>query len=246
MRLADCKTIADALQTAQFQRAVADAAPAHMTSQRLMATFRQAARNNPAFNECNLMSVLGTFMTCTFLGLEPNTPLGQAYMIPFKRRRYDKASRQMVDDGYDLQLIIGYQGYLDLAFRNPRVQSIAAHAVYEGDDFSFEYGSNEHLQHRPKGLHAEGDVPRYFYMYSKLQGGQAFEVLPTSKVIQIRNGSQGYQAALAAKERAEKEGWRIPASYTEAPWVKHFIAMGQKTAVRQASRGGRRPARVRR
>lgn len=232
MRLADCKTIADALQTAQFQRAVADAAPAHMTSQRLMATFRQAARNNPAFNECNLMSVLGTFMTCTFLGLEPNTPLGQAYMIPFKRRRYDKASRQMVDDGYDLQLIIGYQGYLDLAFRNPRVQSIAAHAVYEGDDFSFEYGSNEHLQHRPKGLHAEGDVPRYFYMYSKLQGGQAFEVLPTSKVIQIRNGSQGYQAALAAKERAEKEGRRIPASYTEAPWVKHFIAMGQKTAVR--------------
>lgn len=232
MRLADCKTIADALQTAQFQRAVADAAPSHMTSQRLMATFRQAARNNPAFNECNLMSVLGTFMTCTFLGLEPNTPLGQAYMIPFKRRRWDKASRQMVDDGYDLQLIIGYQGYLDLAFRNPRVQSIAAHAVYEGDDFSFEYGSNEHLQHRPKGLHAEGDVPRYFYMYSKLQGGQAFEVLPTAKVIQIRNGSQGYQAALAAKERAEKEGWRIPASYTEAPWVKHFIAMGQKTAVR--------------
>jgi len=232
MRLADCKTIADALQTAQFQRAVADAAPSHMTSQRLMATFRQAARNNPAFNECNLMSVLGTFMTCTFLGLEPNTPLGQAYMIPFKRRRYDKAARQMVDDGYDLQLIIGYQGYLDLAFRNPRVQSIAAHAVYEGDDFSFEYGSNEHLQHRPKGLHAEGDSPRYFYMYSKLQGGQAFEVLPTAKVIQIRNGSQGYQAALAAKERAEKEGWRIPASYTEAPWVKHFIAMGQKTAVR--------------
>lgn len=232
MRLADCKTIADALQTAQFQRAVADAAPAHMTSQRLMATFRQAARNNPAFNECNLMSVLGTFMTCTFLGLEPNTPLGQAYMIPFKRRRYDRATRQMVDDGYDLQLIIGYQGYLDLAFRNPRVQSIAAHAVYEGDDFSFEYGSNEHLQHRPKGLHADGDTPRYFYMYSKLQGGQAFEVLPTSKVIQIRNGSQGYQAAVAAKERAEKEGWRIPASYTEAPWVKHFIAMGQKTAVR--------------
>ena len=113
MRLADCKTIADALQTAQFQRAVADAAPSHMTSQRLMATFRQAARNNPAFNECNLMSVLGTFMTCTFLGLEPNTPLGHAYMIPFKRRRYDKATRQMVDDGYDLQLIIGYQGYLE-------------------------------------------------------------------------------------------------------------------------------------
>ena len=50
LRLADAKTIGDALQTQQFQRAVADAAPSHMTAQRLMATFRQAARNNPAFN----------------------------------------------------------------------------------------------------------------------------------------------------------------------------------------------------
>jgi recombination protein RecT len=232
MRLSDAKTIGDALMTTQFQRAVADAAPQHMTAQRLMATFRQAARNNPAFHQCNLMSVLGVFMTCGFLGLEPNTPLGHAYMIPFAKKRYDKASRQLVDDGYDLQLIIGYQGYLDLAYRNPRVSSIAAHAVYEGDDFSFEYGSNEHLQHRPKGLHADGDVPRYFYMFSKLQGGQAFEVLPTSKVLQIRNGSQGYRAALSAKERAEEKGWKIPASYTEAPWVKHFVAMGQKTAMR--------------
>lgn len=230
--LSQCTTIGEALATAQFQRSVADAAPAQMTAQRLMATFRQAARNKPEFDQCNLMSVLGVFMTCTFLGLEPNTPLGHAYMIPFKKRRWDKASRSMVDDGYDLQLIIGYQGYLDLAYRSPRVQSVAAHAVYEGDDFSFEYGSNEHLQHRPKGLAAEDDLPRYFYMFSKLQGGQAFEVLPTSRVLRIRNGSQGYASALRAKEDAEKKGWKVPASYTEAPWVKHFTAMGQKTAMR--------------
>jgi len=232
MRLSDAKTIGDALQTTQFQRAVADAAPAHMTSQRLMATFRQAARNNPAFAQCNLMSVLGVFMTCTFLGLEPNTPLGHAYMIPFAKKRFDKSTRTLVDDGYDLQLIIGYQGYLDLAYRNSRVSSIAAHAVFDGDVFSFEYGSNEHLQHRPKGLSAEGDLPQYFYMFAKLQGGQAFEVLPTSRVMQIRNGSQGYRAALASKDKAVEKGWKIPASFTEAPWVKHFIAMGQKTALR--------------
>jgi recombination protein RecT len=232
MKLRDAKTIGEALQTQQFQRAVADAAPQHMTATRLMATFRQAARNNPAFDQCSLMSVLGVFMTCTFLGLEPNTPQGHAYMIPFKKRRYDKALRKLVDDGYDLQLVIGYQGYLDLAYRSPRVQSVAAHAVFEGDDFSFEYGSNEHLQHRPKGLQSDTDVPRYFYMFSKLQGGQAFEVLPYSRVIQIRNGSQGYQAALAAKENAEMQGWKIPASYTEAPWIKHFSAMGMKSAMR--------------
>ncbi len=232
MKLRDAKTIGDALQTSQFQRAVADALPAHMTAQRMMATFRQAARNNPAFNECNLMSVLGVMMTCTFLGLEPNTPQGHAYMIPFKKKRYDKAARKLVDDGYDLQLVIGYQGYLDLAYRSPRVSSIAAHAVHEGDDFSFEYGSNEHLQHRPKGLHADDDVPRYFYMFAKLTHGQSFEVLPLAKVLRTRNASQGYAAALAAKERAEKEGWKLPAAWTEAPWVKHFTAMGQKTAMR--------------
>lgn len=232
LALKDARTIGEALMTAQFQRAVADAAPQHMTASRLMSTFRQAARNNPAFDQCNLMSVLGVFMTCTFLGLEPNTPQGHAYMIPFARKRFDRATRQMVDDGYDLQLIIGYQGMIDLAYRSDRVQSIAAHAVYEGDDFSFEYGSNEHLQHRPKGLHAEGDIPRYFYGFSKLRAGQAFEVLPTSAVLRIRNSSQGFRAALAAKEKAEEKRWKIPGTWTEAPWVKHFDAMGRKTAMR--------------
>lgn len=230
--LSACTTIGEALQTQQFQRAVAEAAPSHLTPTRLMATFRQAARNNPAFNQCNLMSVLGVFMTCTFLGLEPNTPGGQAYMIPFARKRWDKEQRKMVDDGYDLQLIPGYQGFIDIAYRNDRVTSIAAHAVFEGDDFSFEYGSNEHLQHRPKGLQQDGDQPRLFYMFSKLRNGQSFEVLPYSSVIRTRNASQGYRHAEAAKANAEKNGWKLPATFTEAPWVKHFDAMGKKTAVR--------------
>jgi recombination protein RecT len=45
-----------------------------------------ALSNNPKLQECTPQSFLGAMMQAAQLGVEPNTPLGQAYMIPYRNK----------------------------------------------------------------------------------------------------------------------------------------------------------------
>ena len=72
------------------------------------------------------------------LGLEPNTPLGQAYLIPYT-----------VKGVPTVQFQIGYKGLIDLAYRSGEIESIQAHVVYENDSFDFNYGLEPKLMHKP-------------------------------------------------------------------------------------------------
>jgi recombination protein RecT len=71
--------------------------------------------------------------------------------------------------------------------------SWAGDVVYEGDEFSFEYGSAQHLKHRPKGKRVN---PVYAYCHATLTDGEAFVVLPWDQIIAIRDASQGYRTAI--------------------------------------------------
>ncbi|WP_174683141.1 recombinase RecT, partial [Mycolicibacterium fortuitum] len=97
---------------------------------------------NPKLAECDQKSVLGSLMTCAQLGLRPGVgALGQAYLLPF----WDSKTR-----GQKAQLVIGYQGYVELAHRSGRIASIHARTVYENDYFEVEYGAAEDKWvHRP-------------------------------------------------------------------------------------------------
>lgn len=59
------------------------------------------------------MSFLAALMNAAQLGLEPNTPLGQAYLIPYKNKSV-----------LECQFQIGYKGLIDLAYRNFLKQDI--------------------------------------------------------------------------------------------------------------------------
>ena len=132
-------------------------------------------------------------------------------------------------------MIFGYPGLIDLSYRTGLVRNIHPDVVFPGDEFSFEYGTNAHLKHVPR-QRRPGDVPLFAYMHAQLKDGQAFEVMPYADVLAIRNKAQAYRYALEAKEKAESEGKRLPASWTEAPWVAHEFAMARKTAVRAGSK----------
>lgn len=154
--------------------------PKHMNADRLLKVAQTAVTTNPALLECYAPTLLGACITLSQLGLEPNTPLGHAYLIPFNNT---KANRK------DVQVIIGYKGLIDLARRSGSVVSIAAHAVREGDDFEFEYGLHPKLRHVPAKV--RGDI-EYFYAVAHLKdGGHAFEVMTVEDVIRIRENGQG-------------------------------------------------------
>lgn len=140
------------------------------------------------------------------MGLEPNTALGHAYLVPFKNRKQERT---------DCQLIIGYKGLIDLARRSGNIISIAAHEVCEQDYFEWEYGIDEKLSHRP----APGDRGKVIYFYAiahMKDGGHAFEVMSRQDVEIVMRSSQS--------------GGRY------GPWKDHFIPMGRKTVVRSLAK----------
>jgi len=188
---------------------LATVAAKHMRPERMMRILANAMRTTPQLAECEPLSLLGAMMTSASLGLEPQTPLAHAYLIPFKNRRKGVT---------EVQFIIGWRGMIALARRSGAVVNIHADVVYQNDEFSFEYGSDQHLRHKPSG---ERENPQYAYCYAKLTDGEAFIVLPWPEIIKTRDNSQGYQTA----KRYGK--------LDETPWVKHVHAMAKKTAVRR-------------
>ncbi len=182
----------------------------HMNPERMMRVVANAIRTTPKLQQCEPMSFLGALMQCASLGLEPNTVLGHAYMIPFDNKRKNVT---------DVQVVIGYKGLIDLARRSGHITSLSANIHYSDDElWEYEEGTEAKLRHRPgpldgKKLHA--------YAIAKFKdGGHAYVVLPWAHVIKIRDASQGYQTAKKFGKTAE------------TPWVKHEDEMAKKTAIR--------------
>jgi recombination protein RecT len=185
-------------------------AAAHMKPERMMRLMANAIRTTPKLGECDPMSLLGGLMTCAGLGLEPNTIMGHAYLIPFKNNRKKIT---------EVQLVVGYKGLIDLARRSGHITSISANIHYSDDEvWEYEEGTEARLRHIPGAQ--EGDK-RHAYAIAKFRdGGHAYVVLPWAKVMKIRNGSQGWQTAVkfGATDRN--------------PWKSHEDEMAKKTAIR--------------
>lgn len=204
--------------------------PNIITPERMLRVCVQAVQRTPMLAKVPVMQLIGGFLTCGLVGLEPNTHLQHAHLIPFQK--WKNVNGTWVVERVDLQVIFGYPGLSTLVWRSGLVTSMHADVAWKGDEFSFEYGTNHHLRHRPTGAHdEEKESPAWAYMHASIKGGgDNFEVMPWADVLKIRNGSQGFQAALKARERA-RDG-KLPPAWTEAPWVKHAVAMGRKTAFR--------------
>ena len=129
-------SIADLIKAMEPQ--IKRALPSTITVERFTRIALSALNTTPKLKECTPMSFLSALMNAAQLGLEPNSPLGQAYLIPFKNKGV-----------YEVQFQIGYKGLLDLAYRSPQLQTVQAHCVYENDTFSYELGLHPQLVHKP-------------------------------------------------------------------------------------------------
>lgn len=78
------KTIKDYIQI--YSGEIEKALPSVMTPERFTRIMTSAVSNNPNLAQCDAMSFISAMMTAAQLGLEPNTPLGQAYLIPYGKQ----------------------------------------------------------------------------------------------------------------------------------------------------------------
>lgn len=201
----------------QNKLVIAEALPRHMNPERLLRVAITSVTSNPALLECYVPTLIGGIIQCAQMGLEPNTVLGHAYLIPFWNS--DKNRK-------DVTVIIGYKGLIDLARRSGQIVSIAAHAVYTHDTFEFEYGLDEKLRHIP----ADGDrgeILKFYAVAHMKDGGHAFEVMAADVVRKIRDTA-------AIKNRAKRDA--SGALIIKGPWNDHFEEMGRKTVIRRLAK----------
>ena len=150
--------------------AIKAALPSVMTPERFTRITMSALSANPKLQECSPQSFLGAMMTAAQLGLEPNTPLGQAYLIPFRNH-----------GRMECQFQLGYKGLIDLAYRSGEVSIIQAHTVCENDEFTYELGLDPTLRHVPaKGK--RGNPIAYYAMFKTKDGGYGFQVMSVEDI----------------------------------------------------------------
>ena len=186
-----------------MQGQIAKALPTVLTPERYTRMVMTALSTNPQLQQCTPESFLGAVMQAAQLGVEPNTPLGQAYLIPYRNK-----------GRLECQFQLGYKGMLDLAYRSGEVSVIDAQAVHENDLFEFEYGLEPKLKFKPS-LVNRGPVVAYYAMFRTKDGGFNFAVMSREDVEQF------------AKQYSKAAG----SGYS--PWATNFDAMAKKTVLKQ-------------
>ena len=162
------KAMGDLLKRMHTQ--IEKALPSVITPERFTRIALTAYSRNEKLQECTPESFLGSMMQAAQLGVEPNTPLGQAYLIPYRNRGV-----------MEVQFQLGYRGMIDLAYRSGEVQNIQAHEVYENDTFEYELGLDPKLRHIP-ALKDRGEVILYYAVFKLTNGGVGFEVMSKEDV----------------------------------------------------------------
>ena len=170
---------------------------------------------NPKILECSRPSILRAVFLSAQLQLEPGAVKGELYFIP---------------RGGELQVQLGYKGYLTLARRSGQITMVDAHIVYEGDEYELNYGTEPYLRHTPKaGVDHNADKVIAAYCVVKLKDGSTyFEWLWKDETDSRRNRSDGWRAYSAGKIKS-------------TPWSTDYAAMARKTAIRALFTGGRVP-----
>ena len=147
------------------------ALPSVITPERFTRMVLSALSTNKKLQACTPASFLGAMMTAAQLGVEPNTPLGQAYLIPYKNKGVD-----------EVQFQLGYKGLIDLAYRSGMVSNIQAHAVYSNDKWEYQLGLEPKLEHVP-ALGDRGDPTHYYAVVRMKDGGYCYAVMSKEDVL---------------------------------------------------------------
>jgi recombination protein RecT len=163
------------------------------------ALFREL-EHNPSLVECNPHSLLGAFAATLQLGL-PLGPLGLAYLVPFKR---------------EAACVIGYQGYIELAYRSGLVKAVRANLVYEGEPFREKGGTSPAIEHE---IGHEDDA----------------KIVAAYSVAELENGGKVW-TVIREREWEKARAASVLGKQGKGFWVDHFPEAVLKTAVRRASK----------
>lgn len=163
---------------------------------------------NALSKPCTPKSVAMAAFNFAVLGLIPGPALGHGYFVPYDDRRNNQTL---------CQAIVGYRGFLDLAFANNFLRDVHADVVLAGEEFRYWKDSNGPQIHHEPPLERELDrknVVAAYCIYHTANGGHGIKVVSRKELDKI--------------DRSDSRG--------RNPWQTDYCAMAMKTPVRRAAK----------
>lgn len=193
-----------------IQPALTIVMPKIMTPERMAQLALTAVKKTPRLASTTRSSLAGCILQCAQLGLEPNSPLQWAFLIPRENKRIRDERGNPINE---CTIQIGYHGEIELAQRAGVTMN--TDVVHEGDVFKYHYGTGAKFLHVPS---PDRDRPEKPVIYAWVQWyvgtREHFRVVPVSE-IERRRGFAGDPNSPA--------------------WMRHYGAMAMKTAIHVAS-----------
>lgn len=167
-----------------FQEALACVASKYMTSEKIMKVALLATSRNPDLFACTQASVLNAIITASEMGLDFGGASGQGYLIAYNNKNYP-------DGVKECKFMPGYQGFVELAYRNKQITYIDAQVVYEKDTFDYDLGSDPFVKFKPYLSGERGKLLCAFALARLKDADRTkIEILPATVLEQIRNSSR--------------------------------------------------------
>jgi len=195
----------------KFKVQITESLPVHTGFGNMKSVIMNILRVDSNLTKCTPISFFCAVMQAVQLGLEPNTTLGQCYLIPYWNSKIG---------WHEAQFQLGYKGLLEMGYRTNEITEIYADKVYKGDYLDFNKGTERYINHKPMPEKWEYDkngmpiITWYYGVYKTIKGGLGFSIKTKDEIIKHME-----RFSPAAKKDAF------------SPWVTSEDMMAQKTVL---------------
>lgn len=190
--------------------------PKHLTAERVVKVAITAASRTPALLNCTPESFALAVIQASQLGLEAGSPLGEAYLVPYKN---------------ECTLIVGYRGLIALARRSGEIESIEAHVVHARDRIELSFGLDAQLSHTPH----MPTPPATFdekAMAAWQKDADPGPMIAVYAIARLKGGAVQYEVMT----RAQVDAIRARSRASGGPWTTDYEEMARKTVVRRLAK----------
>jgi recombination protein RecT len=205
------KTFLQLLQDPRAKQQLAMALPSHIKPDRMIRILTTMIRTTPKLMQCNAQALMNTALNCVALGLEPNNPTQEAWILPYEK------GNKLPGGGWgpktiEPQLLIGYRGLIALCRRSGQIVSINVRVVHANDAFIYKFGLQDTLEHEPCLDDDPGPLTHVYAVANLVGGGYQWDIMSKIQIDAIR-----------ARSKTSGNG----------PWVTDYEEMARKTILRR-------------
>jgi recombination protein RecT len=202
-----------------------------ITAEEFMANTVNAIRKNPELLKCTTKSLFGAILLSAECGLNFNTPMEHAYLIPSKNKGV-----------YEVRFQIGYQGLVEIMYRNPKVAKIVGIPVYKNDEFDYGYGLEPYLIHKPSRGENRGALDCVYAIVKLKDSNESiFTVVEKEELTKIKNLSPAKESKFSPyNSGTDVHNWmqvkvaikKISKLIPKTPEIKNIINIDDKISSR--------------